>query len=38
MNIHEFKKYVKERKALDSVEIRQFMHDMSDEAAVSPLS
>ena len=32
MNIHEFKEYVKERKALDSDEIHQFMHDMSDEA------
>lgn len=32
MNIHEFKKYVKERKALSSDEIHQFMHDMSDEA------
>ena len=32
MTISEFKKYVKERKALSSDDIRQFMHDMSDEA------
>lgn len=32
MNIYEFKEYVKERKALSSDEIHQFMHDMSDEA------
>ena len=32
MNIYEFKEYVKERKALDTDEIHQFMHDMSDEA------
>ena len=32
MNIQEFKEYVKERKTLNSDEIHQFMHDMSDEA------
>lgn len=32
MTIQEFKEYVKERKALSSDEIHQFMHDMSDEA------
>lgn len=32
MNINEFKEFVKEHKALGSDEIRQFMHDMSDEA------
>lgn len=32
MNIQEFKEHVKERNALDSEEIHQFMHDMSDEA------
>lgn len=32
MTIQEFKKYVKTRKPLNTEEIRQFMHDMSDEA------
>ncbi len=32
MTIQEFKEYVKERKALNTAEIHQFMHDMSDEA------
>ena len=32
MNNYEFKEYVKEHKPLNSDEIHQFMHDMSDEA------
>lgn len=32
MTINEFKEYVKERKALCSDDVHQFMHDMSDEA------
>lgn len=32
MTVQEFKEYVEEHQALSSAEVRQFMHDMSDEA------